>query len=308
MATHTGQARSSRGGINTWEPAVNNKSDPQKVLSELAEGHIVCVDSAYDVDERNRDRDVVVTASYCGVLCARFASAYKPKGVIGVDCGIGLDGSAIAGLWFYEALNIPAAAVEVMTVELGNGLDVYQRGKISRLNDPARRCGVREGMPVDRAVILMLDHSDLAPLPPASITNRTVVHEADGHAIICTDSIAFALPEDRDRNVLCTGGHTGRSAVPYLQSARPWGFICSDGGVGREQSGIVGLAIVEQDGLAGAAVDAKTARMGDGLSTYHDGVISAVNQLALERGVRRGMTACEASVRLLPGGMVEPRS
>jgi len=38
---------------------------------------IVCVDSAYDVDERDRDRDrdVVVTASYCGVLCAGFVAA-----------------------------------------------------------------------------------------------------------------------------------------------------------------------------------------------------------------------------------------
>jgi hypothetical protein len=273
--------------------------DPQTVLSKMAQGRIVCMDSAYDVDERNRDRDVVVTASYSGVLCARFVSTHKPKGVIGVDCGIGLDGSAIAGLWFYEALNIPAAAVEVGNVELGNGMDVYQQGKISRLNEPARRCGVHEGMAVVRAVDLMLNRSDISAPSAAAITNRKVVYEANGHAIVCTDSIAFALPEDKEQNVLCTGGHTGRSAVPYLKSARPRGFICSDGGGGREQSGTVGLAMVEQDGLAGAAVDVKTARMGDGLSTYHDGVISALNQPAYQRGVRVGMTAVEASTRLL---------
>ena len=134
---------------------------------------------------------------------------------------------------------------------------------------------------------------------PSAITNRKVVYEANGHAIICTDSIAFALPEDKGKNVLCTGGHTGRSAVPYLKSARPRGFICSDGGGGRDQSGIVGLTMVEQDGLAGAAVDVKTARMGDGLSTYHDGVISAVNKPAFKQGVRVGMAAVEASFRLL---------
>ncbi len=278
---------------------MSNQSDPQTVLNELSAGRIVCMDSAYDVDTRNHDRDVVVTASYCGVLCARFTSAHRPKGVIGVDCGIGLDGSAIAGLWFYEALNIPGAAVDVQTVELGNGVDVYQRGIISRLNEPARRCGVREGMAVEQAAVLMLDHSVLTPLPPAAITNRTIVHEDAGRAIVCTDSIAFALPEDTERNVLCTGGHTGRSAVPYLRSARPRGFICSDGGYGREQSGIIGLNIVEPDGLAGAAVDVKTARMGDGLSTYHDGVISALNQPAAAKGVRAGMTAREAALLLL---------
>jgi hypothetical protein len=35
--------------------------------------------------------------------------------------------------------------------------------------------------------------------------------------------------------------------------------------------------------------------MGDGVSTYQDGVISAVNSLALDAGVRIGMTAVEAA-------------
>ena len=53
---------------------------------------------------------------------------------------------------------------------------------------------------------------------------------------------------------------------PTCSRPRPWGFICSDGGRGRDDSGMAGLAIVEADGLAGATVDARTARMGDGLS------------------------------------------
>jgi hypothetical protein len=280
-----------------------NKPDRQSVVSEQPQGRIVCVDSAYDVDESNRDRDVVVTGSYSGVLCARFVAAHRPRGVVGVDCGIGFEGAGIAGLWFHEALNLPAAAVDVMTVELGNGMDVYERGRVSRCNDPALRCGVLPGMPAALAAQLLLERGvALEPLAPAAVTHRTVVHEADEGAVVCIDSIAFALPEDRDRNVLCTAGHTGRSAVPYLRSARPRGFICSDGGGGRGQSGTAALGIVEVDGLAGAAVDARTARMGDGLSTYHDGVIGAVNRPGFERGVRVGMAAREASVCLLLGG------
>ena len=61
------------------------------------------------------------------------------------------------------------------------------------------------------------------------------------------------------------------------------------------------LAIVEADGLAGATVDARTARMGDGLSTWADGTISAANSLAVARGVAVGMSAREAAVRLLEG-------
>jgi hypothetical protein len=120
----------------------------------------------------------------------------------------------------------------------------------------------------------------------------------DGRQVVCTDSIAFGLPEDV-RNVLVTAGHTGRSAVPYLRRVRPHGFICSDGGKGREDAGIAGLAIVEAEGLAGATVDARRARMGDGLSSYRDGVISAANALALAAGVRVGMPAAEAASLLL---------
>ncbi len=89
--------------------------------------------------------------------------------------------------------------------------------------------------------------------------------------------------------------------MPYLLKARPWGFICSDGGRGRDDSGMAGLAIVEAEGLAGATVDARTARMGDGLSTYHDGVISAANAGARARGVAVGMPAREAAHLLLGG-------
>jgi hypothetical protein len=121
----------------------------------------------------------------------------------------------------------------------------------------------------------------------------------NGRQVICTDSIAFGLDKDRGRNVLCTAGHTGRSAVEYLRRVAPLGFICSDGGRGRDDSGTAALAIVMADGLAGATVDARTARMGDGLSTYHDGIISAANELAQARGVAVGQRARDAAAQLL---------
>jgi nucleotidyltransferase/DNA polymerase involved in DNA repair len=66
---------------------------------------------------------------------------------------------------------------------------------------------------------------------------------------------------------------------------------------------MAGLAIVETDGLAGATVDALTARMGDGLSSYHDGVISAANAIARARGVEVGMPAQQAAHLLLVDGL-----
>jgi hypothetical protein len=272
-------------------------SAAQTLLHEGPRGRVMAMDSAYHVAPENRGRDVVVNASYCGVLPARFIGAQAPRGAIGVDCAVGPAGASIAGLWYLEALGIPAAVADVMTVRLGDGVDLHDAGVISHVNQPAASCGVRPGMPVREAARLMLER-DPEVLPPEGVTNRTVLYSApDGRQIVATDSIAFALPEDM-RNVLLTAGHTGRSALPYLLKARAHGFICSDGGRGREDSGIAALAMVEPHGLCGATVDARSAAMGDGLATWA-GTISAANALARAAGVHPGMPASEAAHLML---------
>jgi hypothetical protein len=272
-------------------------SAAQTLLHEGPRGRVMAMDRAYHVAPENRGRDVVVNASYCGVLPARFIGAQAPRGAIGVDCAVGPAGASIAGLWYLEALGIPAAVADVMTVRLGDGVDLHDAGVISHVNQPAASCGVRPGMPVREAARLMLER-DPEVLPPEGVTNRTVLYSApDGRQIVATDSIAFALPEDM-RNVLLTAGHTGRSALPYLLKARAHGFICSDGGRGREDSGIAALAMVEPHGLCGATVDARSAAMGDGLATWA-GTISAANALARAAGVHPGMPASEAAHLML---------
>jgi hypothetical protein len=272
----------------------------QSVVHESARGRVVALNTAYDVAEANRARDVTVNASYAGVLPARFVAEHAPRGTIGVDCAIGRDGAGIAGLWYLEALGIPAAAADVHTLELGNGVDMYETGVVSVVNEPARSCGVEPGLTVREAALALLEHDPVA-LAAAEVTNRTVMAQGRVGQVIATDSIAFGLPEDRERNVLCTAGHTGAPAAYYLRRYRPRGFICSDGGKGKNDAGIAALFLVEPDGLAGATVDARTARMGDGLSTYHDGVISAANGPAQARGVRVGQPAAEAAMLLLDG-------
>lgn len=267
--------------------------------SPTGRGRVCAMDSAYHVDPLNRGRDICVNSSYCGVLPARFIAEAAPRGAIGMDCAIGPEGSAIAGLWYLEALDIPAAVADVMSARLGDGVHLYHNGVISHLNQPAADCGVRAGMAVTEAARLMLEN-DPTPAAADEITNRTVMHTAaDGRQVIATDSIAFATEADRGRNVLVTAGHTGTSAVPYLRRAGAWGFICSDGGRGMDDSGMAGLYIVEADGLAGATVDATRARMGSGLSHYHDGIISARNSLAAARGVEIGMPCPDAALLLL---------
>jgi hypothetical protein len=267
---------------------------------EGAEGRILRFDSATFVpgfyEDRIAPKDVVVAASFSGVLPARMIARSTPRGVIGLDCAIGKDGAGIAGLWFYEALGIPAAAASTRSAEMGNGRDLWEEGVLSRVNEIAEAMGLAPGMSVRVAADMLLRN----PRKAADRERREVMAtHPSGRSIICTDSIAFARPEDKGRNVLCTASHTGRSVVGYITDASPWGFICSDGGIGKRRSGITALHPVNEAGIPGASVDAQTARMGDGHSTYLDGIISAANDLALAKGVRIDQTAIDAAKLLL---------
>jgi uncharacterized protein YunC (DUF1805 family) len=272
--------------------------DLQTELLKSDRGSIMALDSAADILPRNRGRDVLVTASYIGVLPARLVHDHLPRAVIGFDGGVGPQGANIAGLWYFEALNIPAAAVDVMTVILGDGVDVYQNGRISFINRPAADCGVQPGMLASEAAQHMLAHDPTAP-SAYQVTNRRVMHETgQGRQVVVMDSIIFGTEADH-RNVLVTAGHTGRSGARHIINVGPFGFVCSDGGRGRNDSGMAGLAITNDAGIAGATVDARLARMGDGMSTFEDGVISAANRLAEGCGVRVGMPAREAALALV---------
>ncbi|MFT4987363.1 MAG: hypothetical protein ACI9BK_000130 [Acidimicrobiales bacterium] len=280
-------------------PLLNDEADhPHDVVFEKNDCRVVAMDSARYVDGRNRDRDVVVPSSYLGVLPARLMAPHRPRGVIGHDGCIGKDGAGIAGLWYLEALGIPSAAAEGMSAELGNGLDLYETGIISRVNILAERCGVTEGMTVKQAAELLIDNDPGDTSAGTKIRRESMATSPEGRDIIVTDSIVFALPEDSN-NVLVTAGHTGRSGAKFLLAVSPHGFICSDGGMSKNNAGITGLETTEAAGLAGACCDAWSAPVGDAFKAYDEGSISACNGPAHDRGVRVGMSVRDAAFALL---------
>lgn len=277
--------------------AENDDEHPQATAAAHDGTAVVLIDSARYCDSRNRGQ-VIVAASYGGTLPARLVAPHRPRGALFHDVGIAADGSGIMGLAYLEALGIPAATVDGSTGELGNARDMYDNGRVSRVNVLAERAGVRPGQPVAEAARM------LATRDPGDVTATTKVRRkvegepVDGHRIVVTDSIVFARPEDRD-NVLVTAGHTGSTGARFIEAVSPWGFVCADGGTAKNGSGYAGLARLDATGLAGACYDVTTAAMGDAFDAWDRGRISHVNHTAARYGLAAGQTVQEAAILLL---------
>jgi uncharacterized protein YunC (DUF1805 family) len=278
------------------------RDHPQEVVVERDGRRVVLMDSARFVDERNTGHDVVVPASYIGVLPARMVAVHRPRGVIGHNACVGKEGAGVAGLWYLEALGIPAATADGMTAEMGNGQDLYASGVISHLNYPAEMCGVAVGMSVREAADILLDR-DPSDTEVGNKIRREVKEELpDGRRVVVTDSIVWAYPEDEHRSVLVTAGHTGRSGAQFLIEAKPLAFICHDGGMSKNRSGIKGLTTTDEAGVPGCCIDGDSAPIGDAFRGYEEGTVSAANEGAKALGVTIGMPVKDAAHLLLAAG------
>jgi hypothetical protein len=107
-------------------------------------------------------------------------------------------------------------------------------------------------------------------------------------------------PEDSG-SVLCIGSHGGllggkaETALKYDARAA----VFNDAGIGIDRAGVSRLAALDRRRIPAATVAAASARIGDGTSTYEDGIISAVNDTAAALGITVGMTAKQFVTRIL---------
>jgi hypothetical protein len=269
------------------------------VVEDSAARRIVVSDSISYGADRLGANDVLVVASYSGIASFVHGLRRGVKALIGHDAGIGKDRAGVNGLVFAEEQGIPAAAVSAATAALANGRSMLE-AVISCCNGPARQLGVREGQPAIEAARCLLA---AAPGRKIDVPNAfdNSVHEVyngrTGKILASTSSFVFrdAVPND----VLCIASHTGRVFAESVVPLKPRGAIANDAGMGLYNSGVGGLPMLQEAGIAGASVAAMSARIGDGLSTFNDGIISAVNALAAARGVKIGMKAKDAAPRLL---------
>jgi len=228
---------------------------------------------------------VVVGGSHAAVYAAYMSAKYGCRAAIHHDAGIGKDEAGVSGLAYVDKLGMAMAAVATASARIGDGQDLHQRGIISRANALATACGVTPGMSCKDAAELLKTAPWPHSVPPHKGEDRHIV---DGFA--CVDSSSLLSPEDRGR-IVATGSHAAINSGMATATGRPRLAFFNDAGPGADRGGVLGLDVLEKEGIAGVTVAALSARIGDGRSTLQDGTISAFNPTAHRLGARVGLPA-----------------
>ncbi len=251
---------------------------------------------------------VAVCASHAGLYAAWCAARAGVRAVVLNDAGIGKDEAGVAGLAWLDALGLPAAAIDHDRSRIGDGRDAWARGVVSRVNGTAAALGVEPGQRTPEAVERLAAAPVRAVEPPPVRESRVRLDEVcrPGVEVWAIDSVSLVRPEDRG-HIVVTGSHGG------LLGGRPesavgeavFAALFNDAGIGIDGAGTTRLPALDARGIAAATVDAATARIGDGRSTFADGIVSRVNRRAAALGGRPGMSARALVERLVAARLAE---
>jgi hypothetical protein len=130
------------------------------------------------------------------------------------------------------------------------------------------------------------------------IKEEHIIVKQSGERRIIVINSATSLDESNRNAVVVFGSHCGLNVGEYVANLRVQGVIGNDAGKGKDNAGIAGLKVLERYSIPAAAVSTMSARIGDGTSTYEEGVISAANETAKGLGIIFGMLAKEAADKM----------
>ncbi len=229
---------------------------------------------------------VIAGGSHAGLYAATLCARAGVAAVLLNDAGVGLGQAGIAGLDLLQSLGVPAAAVSHRSARIGWGQDTATCGVIAALNEAAHALGMRLGMTGEQALPLLAAAMPAAMPPPATESR----HALPGCTAI--DSASLLTPEDIG-GIMLIGSHGGllggrpeTAAKVDLHAAL---YNDADGGLGG--AGYTRLPALDARGIAAGTVSAWTARIGDGLSIWQTGIVSALNPTARRAGARLGDSA-----------------
>lgn len=116
-------------------------------------------------------------------------------------------------------------------------------------------------------------------------------------AVVVLDSVT-KLQADHRSAVVIAASHGGAYSGYLAASAGISAIILNNSGIGKDASGVAALDYLQACGVAAAAVDHFSARIGDGADMMDNGLISHANACALQHGCEPGMRVSQAA-RLL---------
>jgi thiazole synthase ThiGH ThiG subunit len=118
--------------------------------------------------------------------------------------------------------------------------------------------------------------------------------------VILMDSITKVTAEDKGA-VVVSASHGGASSGEFALEVPLAAVFFNDAGVGKDNAGIVALAMLQRRGVAAGAVSHTSARIGDAQDMWDNGVISHVNEAAQSRGLAPGQPLRQALTKLVHG-------
>jgi hypothetical protein len=233
---------------------------------------------------------VIVTGSHGGRYAAYLTLKAHPRAVIHNDAGVGRDDAGIAVLAMAEAIGVAAATASHASCRIGDAADMIARGHISHANGPAAALGLTSGMSCrEAAERLLAAHASTRDPEPCGETRRVLKEPGWRRRIVMIDSASLIRPEDKGQ-IIVTASHgalVGGNPAMALQ-VDGYAGVFHDAGVGIDGVGITRLPALDSRGIAGLTVSAASARIGDAVSVYEDGVISHANATAQRLGATAG--------------------
>ncbi len=244
---------------------------------------------------------VLVTGSHGGLVAARYVAQAAVRAAIFTDAGRGREGAGIAAIAARDRSAAAAATVAHTSARIADARDAWDNGIVSCANATAVALGVGEGMwCADAARRLCAARWNAGVvLAPNEVPSVLAAGTAVAAPVWALDSIGFVVAQHQGA-VLVIGSHGGlhggdpASALQVKAQAA----IFHDAGRGKDDAGVSRLPVLAARGMPAAAVDYRSARIGDARSMWNTGVLSAVNACATAVGVVAG-TGVRDAVALL---------
>ena len=113
------------------------------IVLETSRGRVVIMDSIAKVTLDDKG-SVVVAASHGGASSGEFALEVPLDLVVLNDAGVGKDDAGIAALGMLQGRGVAGVTVGHDTARIGDSLDMWECGVISRVNEVAKARGFAE--------------------------------------------------------------------------------------------------------------------------------------------------------------------